>query len=45
MLCAYNLQSTFAAYSFYDASTTPWVLGALQAVLVAYCILGAAAAS
>lgn len=40
MLCAYNLQSTFAAYSFYDASTTPWVLGALQAVLVAYCILG-----
>lgn len=40
MLCSYNLQSTFAAYSFYDKTVTPWVIGAVQALLVAYCILG-----
>lgn len=40
MLCSYNLQSTFAAYSFYDKTVTPWIIGAVQALLVAYCILG-----
>ena len=40
MLCAYNLQSTFIAYSFYNATTTPWVIGAVLAVLVGYCLFG-----
>ena len=40
LLASYNLQSTFAVYSFYDKATTPWILGAIFAVLVGYCILG-----
>lgn len=40
MLCAYNLQSTFIAYSFYDPATTPWIIGAVLAVLVGWCLLG-----
>ncbi len=40
MLCSYNLQSTFAVLSFYDAATTPWIIGAIAAVLVGYCLLG-----
>ncbi|WP_299449152.1 alanine/glycine:cation symporter family protein [uncultured Phascolarctobacterium sp.] len=40
MLCAYNLQSTFIAYSFYDPATTPWIIGAILAVLVGYCLFG-----
>lgn len=40
MLCAYNLQSTFMAYSFYDAGTTPKIIGAILAVLVGWCLLG-----
>lgn len=40
MLCSYNLQSTFVALSFYDAATTPWIIGAIEAVLVGYCLLG-----
>ncbi len=39
LLCSYNLQSTFAAYSFYDAKTTPVIVGAILAVLVGYCVL------
>ena len=39
LLCSYNLQSTFAAYSFYDAKTTPVIIGAVLAVLVGYCVL------
>ncbi len=42
LLCSYNLQSTFAAYSFYDAKTTPVLIGAVLAILVGYCILGGA---
>ena len=42
MLCAYNLQSTFAVYSFYVPETTPWIIGAVLAVLVGYCLLGGA---
>ncbi len=40
MLGSYNLQSTFAAYSFYDAKTTPWIIGLVLAVLVGYCLIG-----
>lgn len=40
MLASYNLQSTFKTYSFYDAKTTPWIIGIVLAVLVGYCLLG-----
>ncbi len=40
MLASYNLQSTFSGYSFYNATYTPWIIGAVLALLVGYCILG-----
>ena len=40
MLASYNLQSTFSAYSFYDEKTTPWIIGAVVAALVAICLFG-----
>ena len=40
MVASYNLQSTFSGYSFYDPATTPWVIGAILAVLVGYCLMG-----
>lgn len=40
MLAAYNLQSTFSGYGFYDPATTPWVIGAILAVVVGYCVMG-----
>ena len=40
MLASYNLQSTFSSYSFYHASYTPWIIGAVIALLVGYCLLG-----
>ncbi len=40
MLASYNLQSTFAAYSWYDPVTSPWVIGAILGLLVGYCIMG-----
>ncbi len=40
MLASYNLQSTFKSYSFYDIKITPWIIGALTALLVAYCLIG-----
>lgn len=40
MLASYNLQSTFSAYSFYDKATTPWIIGAVVAALVAFCLFG-----
>lgn len=40
MLASYNLQSTFSAYSFYDVKTTPWIIGAVVAALVAFCLFG-----
>ena len=40
MLASYNLQSTFAVYSFYDPAVTPWIIGAVLAVLVGWCIMG-----
>lgn len=43
LLCSYNLQSTFEAYSFYDAAVSPWIIGGIEALLVAYCIFGGGA--
>ncbi len=40
LLCSYNLQSTFMDYAFYNASTTPILIGAILAVLTGYCLLG-----
>lgn len=40
MLASYNLQDTFSTYSFYDKSWTPWVIGAILAILVGYCLIG-----
>ena len=40
LLCSYNLQSTFATYSFYNEKTTPIIIGAILAVLTGYCLLG-----
>jgi len=40
LLCSYNLQSTFMEYSFYNASITPMIIGAILAVLTGYCLLG-----
>ncbi len=40
MLAAYNLQSTFSGYGFYDPATTPWIIGAILAVVVGYCVMG-----
>ena len=40
MLASYNLQSTFSAYSFYDPAVTPWVIGAVLAAVVGYCVMG-----
>lgn len=38
LLCSYNLQSTFAAYSFYDENVTPYLIGAVLALVVLYCL-------
>jgi len=40
MLASYNLQSSFSAYSFYDKAYTPWIIGAIFAVLVGFCLFG-----
>ncbi len=40
MLASYNLQSTFSAYSFYNESTTPWLIGLIIAAVVGYCLFG-----
>ncbi len=40
MLCAYNLQSTFSAYSFYDPRISPIIIGAVLALIFGYCLLG-----
>ena len=40
MLAAYNLQSTFSGYDFYRPESTPWIIGAILAVLVGYCVMG-----
>lgn len=40
MLASYNLQSTFEVYSFYDADWTKWIIGAIFALLVGFCLFG-----
>lgn len=40
LLCSYNLQSTFATYSWYNEKTTPIVIGAVLAIVVGHCLLG-----
>lgn len=40
MLASYNLQSTFSAYSFYNVNSTPWIIGGITALLVAFCLFG-----
>ncbi len=40
MLASYNLQSTFSTYHFYDQTYTPWIIGAVTALLVGYCLIG-----
>ena len=36
----YNLQSTFAGFSFYHADVTPWIIGGILAVVTGWCLLG-----
>ena len=42
MLAAFNLQSTFATFSFYNAKTTPIIIGIILAVLFAAIVIGGA---
>lgn len=41
-LASYNLQSSFAEFSFYNPEVTPIVIGIVLAILFAICILGGA---
>ena len=40
LLCSYNLQSTFATYSWYHPVVTPLIIGTILALLTGYCLLG-----
>ncbi len=40
MLAAFNLQTSFKVYSFYNESSTPYIIGAVLTLITAYCILG-----
>ncbi len=40
MLASYNLQATFATYSFYTPNLTSWIVGGITAILVAICLFG-----
>lgn len=40
MLCSYNMQSSFANYSWYHKTWTPVVIGGIFAILTGYVILG-----
>ncbi len=40
MLASFNLQSTFAGYSFYESGKTSWIIGLVLAALVAFCLFG-----
>lgn len=40
MLASYNLQDAFAGFGFYTKSRTPYIIGAVLAVLFAVCVLG-----
>ena len=39
-LASYNLQSTFAGFGFYNAETTPAMMGIVLAILFLICIMG-----
>ena len=39
-LASYNMQSTFAGFSFYDPAVTPAIMGLALAVLFLVCIMG-----
>ncbi len=39
-LASYNLQSTFAGFRFYNAETTPAIMGAILGVLFLICVMG-----
>lgn len=39
MLASYNLQDAFAGFGFYTKSRTPYIIGAVLAVLFAVCVL------
>lgn len=40
MLAAFNLQTSFTVYSFYDPKVTPWIIGAVLAIMTGYCLFG-----
>ena len=40
MLAAYNLQSTFSGFAFYDVKWSPWIIGGILAVITGWCLLG-----
>ncbi|MBR5321123.1 MAG: alanine:cation symporter family protein [Clostridia bacterium] len=40
MLASYNLQSTFSGYEFYNAESTPWIIGLIVATFVGFCLFG-----
>lgn len=42
MLAAFNLQSTFSAFSFYTEGTTPMIIGIILAVLFGVIVVGGA---
>ena len=42
MLAAYNLQSTFAVFDFYDTAVTPKIIGLILAVLFGIIVIGGA---
>ncbi len=43
LVCSYNLQTTFQAYSFYNPKLTPVLVGLVLALLVGYCVFGGGA--
>ncbi len=40
MLASYNLQSTFSSYSFYNKTSSPWIIGFIVAAMVCLCLFG-----
>ena len=42
MLASYNVQASFGAFSFYDETVTPYIIGGILAVLFGVCIIGGA---
>lgn len=40
MLAAFNLQTSFATYDFYNPQITPWIIGGVLAAITAFCLFG-----